>query len=430
MKKSLITIGLLTAFGSAQAASSVTLYGTINMAYTKKGDSGVTLAPQDNRYISRIGFKGQEDLGKGYSAIFNLQMNLNPDVGSGTYGTNKTTLGFNGESWVGLLTPIGAIRLGRATTPMVNAWIGGDFAPGRGVGEFTGGLAGGGLRGNQPETGLFWNNGLFYDVQKNGFTAGFGVTTKGSESIVPTGTFAGTPYDTSVNTEGKTGAKPAYGAYARYEGTSGLHSYKIGAAYQVDNGSTYAASALNAKNAPAESKNSYLIGVGYGYGPVSLTAGYARANIDNTDLPLSYASIRSGKSTTLFASVAYKPTAFDKLYLSYGRYSRKTQYAVAGIPLFGPVTADATAQGDISGNQWSLGYEHQLSKRTVIYADVRRVKVAKNTCSGQATSAYPVGNAVLGAVSSGFCSSVTSRVDGILAPEKGYGYDIGISHSF
>lgn len=74
MKKRFIAIILLAAFGSAQATSSVTLYGRLNLAYTKKGDRGVTLTPQANHYGSSIGFKGQEDLGKGYSAIFNLQM--------------------------------------------------------------------------------------------------------------------------------------------------------------------------------------------------------------------------------------------------------------------------------------------------------------------------------------------------------------------
>ena len=36
MKKTLIAIGLLSVFGAAQAESSVTLYGNINVAVTKK----------------------------------------------------------------------------------------------------------------------------------------------------------------------------------------------------------------------------------------------------------------------------------------------------------------------------------------------------------------------------------------------------------
>ena len=161
MKKTLIAIGLLSVFGAAQAESSVTLYGNINVAVTKKGDSGVTLKAQEYRYASHIGFTGKEDLGNGYSAIFKLESELEPDTGSGTYGSDKKQFGFNRHSYVGLVTPFGAFRLGRSTTPIVNMWIGGNFAEGRGIGEFTGGLAGSGLRSTQPEASQRWNNALF-----------------------------------------------------------------------------------------------------------------------------------------------------------------------------------------------------------------------------------------------------------------------------
>ena len=432
MKKTLIAIGLLSVFGAAQAESSVTLYGNINVAVTKKGDAGVTLKAQEYRYASHIGFTGKEDLGNGYSAIFKLESELEPDTGSGTYGSDKKQFGFNRHSYVGLVTPFGAFRLGRSTTPIVNMWIGGNFAEGRGIGEFTGGLAGSGLRSTQPDASQRWNNALFYDVKKGGFTAGFAVTTKGSQSVVPTRSetlFAAdgvTPIAAAtapVNNEGVKKSKPAYGAYARYEGKSGMWGYKVGAAYQVDNGSSYSASS-NFKNAPAEGKRAWLVGAGLSYGPASLSAGYAVSKIDNTDFGVASAPLRDGKSKTLFVSLGYDITPNDHIYASYGRYKRSNNFNFS--PLL-PITAE----GEIKGTQVSAGYEHRLSKRTVIYANVRKVFGITNSCN--ATIGLPTSSRFYAAAVAGGkrgCAATEGVVNSVLALEKGWSYDLGISHAF
>ena len=439
MKKTLIAIGLLSVFGAAQAESSVTLYGNINVAVTKKGDAGVTLKAQEYRYASHIGFTGKEDLGNGYSAIFKLESELEPDTGSGTYGSDKKQFGFNRHSYVGLVTPFGAFRLGRSTTPIVNMWIGGNFAEGRGIGEFTGGLAGSGLRSTQPEASQRWNNALFYDVKKGGFTAGLAVTTKGSQSVVPTrsetlyaadGVTPIAPATAPVNNEGVKKSKPAYGAYARYEGKSGMWGYKVGAAYQVDNGSSYSASS-NFKNAPAEGKRAWLVGAGLSYGPASLSGGYAVSKIDNTDLvnPLaapSSVALRTGKSKTLSVSLGYDITPNDHMYVSYGRYKRTNDFN------FSPSKAlTITGEGEIKGTQVSAGYEHRLSKRTVIYTNVRKVFAITNSCSAKTTvpTTSPFYKAAVAGGARG-CAATEGVVNSVLALEKGWSYDIGISHAF
>ena len=426
MKKTLIALGLMSAFGAVHAESSVTLYGNINVAVTKKGSAGVTLKGQEYRYASHIGFTGKEDLGSGYAAIFKLEAELEPDTGSGVYGADKKQFGFNRHSYVGLVTPYGAFRFGRSTTPFVNMWIGGNFGEGRGIGEFTAGLAGTGLRTTQPEVGARWNNAMFYDVKKGGFAAGLAVTTKGSQSLVPTqlatlyaadGVTPLAPATSSVDNEGVSGTKPAYGAYARYEAKSGMWGYKVGAAYQVDNGSSYAASS-NSKNAPAESKNAWLVGTGLSYGSATLSAAYAQSKIDNTDLSVAAgARLRTGKSKTLFVSLGYDVTPSDHVYASYGRYKRHNVYQFA---------TGLAGEGDIAGSQYSVGYEHRLSKRTVIYANVRKVANITNSCSATvgttpvpATSPYYRG-----------CGVAIATVNSVLDTEKGWSYDLGISHKF
>ncbi|TDR31172.1 porin [Hydromonas duriensis] len=426
MKKTLIALGLLGAYGAVHAESSVTLYGNINVAVTKKGDAGVTLKAQEYRYASHIGVTGKEDLGNGYSAIFKLEGELEPDTGSGVYGADKKTFGFNRHSYIGLVTPFGAFRFGRSTTPFVNMWIGGGFGEGRGIGEFTGGLAGTGLRTTQPEVGARWNNALFYDVKKGGFAAGFAVTTKGSESIVPT-TVGASSVVTSVDNEGASGTKSAYGGYARYEGKAGMWGYKVGAAYQVDNGSTYsgyvspALVGANLKNAPAEAKNAWIVASGLSYGAAKFDIGYAKAKIDNTDI--TNANLLRGKSKTLFASLGYDLSARDHVYFSYGKYKRNNDYTFAT----GRTGVNITSVGEVSGEQYSAGYEHQLSKRTVVYANIRKVTNVTNSCS-----ANLLGSSL--SESSPYykptCGAVKDRVQALLDVEKGWSYDVGVSHKF
>ena len=426
MKKTLIALGLMSAFGAVHAESSVTLYGNINVAVTKKGSAGVTLKGQEYRYASHIGFTGKEDLGNGYAAIFKLEAELEPDTGSGVYGADKKQFGFNRHSYVGLVTPYGAFRFGRSTTPFVNMWIGGGFGEGRGIGEFTAGLVGTGLRTTQPEVGARWNNAMFYDVKKGGFAAGLAVTTKGSQSLVPANSTLG-----QVDNEGASGTKPAYGAYARYEGKSGMWGYKVGGAYQVDNGSSYAnstaglipffSSAAQTKNAPAESKNAWILATGLSYGPAALSVGYAQSKIDNTDLAApsaSKAALRTGKSKTLFASLGYDVTPNDHVYASYGRYKRHNNYQFA---------TGLAGEGDIAGSQYSVGYEHRLSKRTVIYANVRKVANITNSCAAKlGTNTLPTASPYYAAS----CGVAIATVNSVLDTEKDWSYDIGISHKF
>jgi predicted porin len=128
MKKLLIaTAALAMVAGTAQAQSSVTVYGIldINMASVDTTGSGASTAQTDNVLAtSRLGFRGTEDLGGGLKAEFQLESLLVPSnglagAGSGT-GNNASSELFNRESWVGLnSTKMGAIRIG--TTDVTDA---------------------------------------------------------------------------------------------------------------------------------------------------------------------------------------------------------------------------------------------------------------------------------------------------------------------
>jgi predicted porin len=114
MKKSLLCAVALAAAGLANAQSSVTIFGTLDVGIahlTGDGTSRTGLST-GSANISRIGFRGVEDLGGGLAASFWLEAGLDVDAGVG-----KATgggLSFNRRSTVSLSSSsLGEVRLGR-----------------------------------------------------------------------------------------------------------------------------------------------------------------------------------------------------------------------------------------------------------------------------------------------------------------------------
>ncbi|NKJ51225.1 hypothetical protein CIC12_31800 [Burkholderia sp. SG-MS1] len=104
-------LGMMTC--AAHAQSSVTLYGIIDtgIRYTNNGHGSVTTM-NTNGWLSssRVGFTGQEDLGAGWKAIFQLETGFN--VSNGALD-NTTGLLFNRMAYVGFKSPYGTLTLGR-----------------------------------------------------------------------------------------------------------------------------------------------------------------------------------------------------------------------------------------------------------------------------------------------------------------------------
>jgi predicted porin len=140
MKKSLLAVAALGAFASAaQAQSSVTVYGVIDMGYVGSNSrfanpgqtvsgvtgssTGVTSATSSGiasgaESTGRLGFKGTEDLGGGLSAFFTYETKMDPNsstvLGTGADG--------NRQSFVGLKkNGIGNFSLGTQYTGIHNA---------------------------------------------------------------------------------------------------------------------------------------------------------------------------------------------------------------------------------------------------------------------------------------------------------------------
>ncbi len=129
MKKSLIALAALSAFATAaQAQSSVSVYGIVDMGYvnadytnvgglstaayqqTVKGLNAGGASAAGASASSRIGFRGTEDLGGGLTAGFNYELGFTP--ASTTHSTGGTA-GLNDSSGATYATNNGAL----ANTP-------------------------------------------------------------------------------------------------------------------------------------------------------------------------------------------------------------------------------------------------------------------------------------------------------------------------
>jgi predicted porin len=151
MKKTFIATAATLA--CAGAWSQVTLYGLADMGITHVSgyaQGSVTSLTSGHMEGSRWGLKGEEDMGGGYKALFTLESRLEFDTGmlgnrpkSGnqlpdrltaglpaavataltnvaigpSLGVNLNNAGFDRQSWLGLVTPVGGFLMGRQYTP-------------------------------------------------------------------------------------------------------------------------------------------------------------------------------------------------------------------------------------------------------------------------------------------------------------------------
>ncbi|MFP3183421.1 MAG: porin [Paraburkholderia sp.] len=122
---STLSLTLLATAGAAHAQSSVTLYGTIDTSVTfihnanaaGQNQWSVGNASYGDLSGSRWGLKGQEDLGGGLSALFQLENGFNPSTGQLAQGGRE----FGRQVFVGLTSgQYGTLTLGRQYDPLVD----------------------------------------------------------------------------------------------------------------------------------------------------------------------------------------------------------------------------------------------------------------------------------------------------------------------
>jgi len=97
MKLRLVIAALSTCFAAPVfAQTNVTIYGILDagVQVNNSGKSTQTKLVSGIADGSRIGFKGTEDMGGGYKAIFNLEARVEVDTGSNKAGNLSDYQGF------------------------------------------------------------------------------------------------------------------------------------------------------------------------------------------------------------------------------------------------------------------------------------------------------------------------------------------------
>lgn len=348
MKKTLIALAALAATGAAFAQSSVTLYGRADVGYANQVNSntvaGVTTESKLNGVTSHNsvssfwGIQGTEDLGGGLKANFKFEQDLFPATGAtGSSGADSgfvgqadryTGTGVNGgagtfdrTSLVGLSGGFGSLNLGR------------DYLP-------TFSLA--------AATDVFAQSYL----TTVGLAAAVG-STVARQVIYTTPNFSGFTGKISFgNTDTTSGATDAV---ARNNNLTGIYS----------NGPLYVGlgwGVREAVTATTTKDEMTMLGAAYDFGVVRLVGNYitTKQTVSNTNTDTTQTETNIGL-TAPFGAI--------------------TAIAQVGRNTYSSSVVGAN-QGDRSGNDWAIGADYALSKRTTAYVKTGVTNKLEGTLNG------------------------------------------------
>ena len=380
MKKSLFAIAAVTAFaGAAQAQSSVTVYGLLDVGYIG-GNSRLTNTSstpvsrtttnqfgQSAESTSRLGFKGVEDLGGGTSAFFTAEFALEPQNTLTSGNSNGGLL--NRQTFAGLKkNGIGQTALGLQTTGVFNAVAVTD--PGQ-MNNVTGNViyssyAGGTSNSDSGANSIGFTNRIanvitFKTDKFAGFTANalYSMNNKNQNQVTTTTVTSGGNTNAGGWGLGADYAIQKFYVNAQYQAFKQLTTATdLGTAAQGNTAVFTQPQANGATSAPTTA-----VSGAQGYN-VQDNQFYAGATYDFGILK-AYAQYLNRKATsTVNANYFVKRQAEQ---IGVRSYITPTIEAWASAGL-GRYTAFGPNNGAVNFNAWQLGSNYYLSKRTNLYA--------------------------------------------------------------
>jgi len=352
----LIVVALAaTAFSTPALAetANVSIYGkadlsfdVINTGTAANGTAGVSKNNVSSN-VSKLGFKGAEGLGEGLSAIWQIEQQINMDNTGGTFGTRNTFAGLKSDS-------LGTVLLGRHDTPYKLATrkldiFGDSIADNRALlGAVSGKSATVSFDGRQPDVIAYISPSL------NGFT--------GAIAYVNLAEANTTAAQAKSNALSLMGSYKANGLYAAL----GYEEHEI-------------------SSVAGTKESAWKLGVGYDIDALGLGFVYEKTD-DNTGA----LGANARGHNAYYLSANYKM----------GMNAIKAAYGKAG---------QLGATLNTGSNQFSLGYDHGLSKRTKLYAIYSRI-------SNQSAASY------------GFSQTTATSINGVGASPSVV--SLGLQHNF
>jgi predicted porin len=371
MKKLLATLALSLGLAAvAQAQSSVTIYGILDVGYIGKNMKGTpstaTNTLNSNQFGSgaqtpgRIGFRGVEDLGGGTSAFFTIETGLAPTSSTVSSFNNRQTfvgLAQKGYGNVAIGTQYGPIhRAVGATDPgQQNSTIGSVIYP-------SAGTDGGQSSADAAYTIRFANSLTATTERKAGFSANAIYSLNNQDSTQTGATTGGT-----VNNN-------AYGLGADYSRGNLYATVAYQSVKSINN--TAATASISSAFAGTNTTDSQLYaGATYDLKIVKLFAGFTdrkvQSNLNSTDSlnrtaqqlgargfittkVEGWASVGNGRYNAFGTNQATANFTAYQVGSNYWLSKRTNLYAIAGSTQ----TSSTSTAGALSGNQYATGVRH------------------------------------------------------------------------
>jgi predicted porin len=430
MKKSLVALAALAAACAASAQSSMTVFGVVDAAVssysnTSKTALGTSIKTSKTALVnsgynaSRLGFRGTEDLGGGLAASFWLEASVGNDDGTtggnvaAQPGTTVTGL-FNRRSTVSLSGAFGEVRLGRDYNPTF--WNDTVFDPFGALGVGTNLISNASGFGPGAPAGFTANNnylrasnsiGYFLPPNLGGFYGqlmyAFNEATSYSPgSLTPPGAAA------FVNNPNLPGDNARAGKYA-----GGRFGYANG---PLDVALAYGESTIASNYFAGTTQRLAIwnLGASWDFGFLKLFGEYSNNKLKT-------------QSSSGFVSGVTNPFSFREpgangglvgVTVPLGPGLIRASYSVVKYNNTSNINQLTGLFADPKADKFALGYVHNLSKRTALYAMVGYIDNKDGAAlivGGPAFYTTPI---------------VVNGVSFRPQADHSVGYDIGIRHAF
>ncbi|HBA90996.1 MAG TPA: hypothetical protein DCZ08_04225 [Anaerolineaceae bacterium] len=386
MKKNLITLAvastLATAMVSAPAfadTSNVTVYGVASLSYdlTNNGAIGTNQVSSNQ---SRLGLKGSEDLGDGLSAVWQIEQQINIDNSTtkgNTFASRNSFLGLSSGS-------AGTFILGRHDTPYKIA--------SRSFDVFADSIADNrSLMGGASLVTWGANNAITTNAIPT--TASAGASFDGRQGDVVayispamsgfTGAIAYV-----AGAEGATAAGTTKGSAWSLAGLYGNGPLSVNLGYEAHDLGTAPGTVGGSAAFSGKKESAWKVGAGYTMDALTVNAVYERTT-DN---------LGSAANALFGTALAADTDVFghNSWYLS-GKYSFGNDAVKLAYTKMDNMNAALGA--DTGAKQVSVGYDHNLSKRTSLYGLYTKLSNGTNAqfgLSGVSTGAPAASGAGVG----------------------------------
>jgi predicted porin len=331
--------------------ANVRLYGNLNLDFElirgKQQDDSNPTVNRVSSNSSRFGIRGNEYLGRGQVAIFQIESSINGDTNAGSLGGRETFVGLQGD-W-------GTLKLGNFLTPYD------DVLP---------------IFGNAPtlttsvlSTAAIWAQGPVSKVQ-GGFDARLGNSIR--YETLPMGGFSAelqySTRDSSGNADGaNNGDHASELRHANVVSVGAFYSkgpLDLGLAYERNNNVRFAQT----------SDDALSIAGGYDFGTI---AGPFGLRVGAVYERLRYDTLTGDLKRDFWGISATVPVGGGSIYAFWGHAGNGKGSAVEGTAIGG-----LTKGPDSASDQWELSYSYPLSLRTLLYAGYVRINNRANASYG------------------------------------------------